>query len=377
MSLRTACRRRAVWFAVAGVLVPVASSLVVAPLQATDPPHWTGGKVTVTCGSSTASGAYGCHDLHNGPGILYNAAGNSNLCQACHNATGDAKDLPVDQNKANLATKTGYHHAWDAAAVNATLETRSPLNAELATRLNGTQVICSTCHNQHASDSTKGGLSRIGAVKETKNPLSTGTVTLAAGLDRFGTFTGAAGFWYVVTIATAGTPTTATFNWSKIGDNGGVVAGASGVTAGTARPLDNGISVAFSDPGTGGFRVGDRYEFSAAWPFLRVPLDSGPNSGAGSVLFCRDCHNAWAQTSADIEAGNGIAMKSHPVGAPLAAAAALDPENYRTVPLDANGTTTTDGNLHNDLRLDAGGFVQCATCHRAHYAPSVSSAQSR
>ena len=64
------------------------------------------------------------------------------------------------------------------------------------------------------------------------------------------------------------------------------------------------------------------------------------------------------------------AMKSHPVGVTLNA----NGRGYdRGVPLDGNGGdqgVSGDSNSTNDLKLDAGGRVQCLTCHGVHGADS-------
>ena len=123
--------------------------------------------------------------------------------------------------------------------------------------------------------------------------------------------------------------------------------------------------------GAGNYVVGERWEFSGSYPFLRAVLDSGDN--ASGTRFCRDCHSAWAQDHTATHTWDGT-MKSHPVGVALNA----NSGGYdRAVPLDANGVPQVgpgDGNPSNDLRLDAGGRVQCLSCHSPHFAPRNSSA---
>lgn len=337
-------------FGAAALLVPGE------PLRAADPPHWLGVATTYDCTNS-------CHQLHTSlGGSLTSQAGNANLCQSCHKSGQSASDLAVnDADRASLAAETGLHHAWNVSKTNAaagadgaisSVAMMQRLNVSAATCPTQDCITCSTCHNQHNSTSASGGFARVGKAKQRTALGSTGTVTTG------GTFTGANGLWYLVE-----SQTNTTFRWSK---DGGVSWFAQGVamTKGTAQALDNGVTVLFSSAGT--FVANERWEFSASWPFLRLPIDSGDNSTGAK--FCRDCHSAWTMDHTGTGTWTGAA-RSHPVGIALNA----NGQSYdRATPLDANGVSqaTGDGNPFNDLKLDATGRVQCWSCHGAHYAPS-------
>lgn len=356
---------RSVSLHAAAALGAVAAALLVLPAQASDPPHWANSSgLAIDCST-------GCHQPHTALGNqLTSLAGNANLCQSCHVGTGSASALPVNtSDKANLTTETGIHHSWDVTPVNSAVGTVSPTdpggttgNQTWANRLSaGTtgNIVCSTCHDQHAANHSGNpadtGLPRISPAKKTTaftSPL------IASG----GAYTGAAGVWYLVEISTGGALGTAKFRYSK--DNG-VTWFVSNLTAAASVALDSGVIVGFP---AGTYVLNERYEFSAAWPFLRKPLDSGDN--ATGQKFCRNCHSGWAMDAATSHTWTGTA-RSHPVGVTVPVNSA-----FRTTFLDGNGALQTvgDGNIGNDLRLDATGRIQCWTCHAAHFAPSNTSA---
>ncbi|WP_262916404.1 cytochrome c3 family protein [Aestuariivivens sediminis] len=92
-----------------------------------------------------------CHITHNSPGMnLTNVAGNDNLCQSCHTSTGAASAKPLtDADNISTYPATGDSHAWNVNAVNPSKETNIPSNSQMALRIISSQIICSTCHNQH------------------------------------------------------------------------------------------------------------------------------------------------------------------------------------------------------------------------------------
>jgi hypothetical protein len=237
---------------------------------------------------------------------------------------------------------------------------QAPLNVPMSLRLPGGNVVCSTCHNQH--DSAPGdpatadlGTPRISSAKKVTSLGSIGTV--ASG----GTFDGSAGIWYLVEVQAG-----STFRWSK--DNG-VSWMAQGVamtrgTPVTLAPNGNGATVLFS--ASGAFIIGERWEFSGSYPFLRATLDRGDN--ATGDQFCRDCHRDWVMDHTGTRTYTGT-YRSHPVGVALNA----NGEAYdRGVPLDGNGAAQggagIDANPSNDLKLDSAGRLQCITCHGVHHA---------
>lgn len=343
--------------------------LVTASVQASDPPHWLGAVESTDCTSN-------CHTLHQAPGgQLTSAASNVNLCQSCHNSNA----LPITNVDRAMPGITGRSHGFDVAAVNATYGTQLPETLAMQQRVMNDNVVCSTCHNQHAAEATNGGTPRIGTAGPAVDLGGAGTV--ASG----GEFSGAAGVWYLIDIAVEGSDTTALFRFSK--DNGvsWIPAGCSAAAQGTCLTadtspvaLDSGVEIAFSGSAADAFLFGERWEFYASYPFLRVALDQGDINSIDK--FCRDCHKDWVMThDGDLIAGGGVEswdgnFKSHPVGVGLSAnGAAYD----RTQPLDGNGlaqasvaSPDVDGNPSNDLKLDASGNVQCLSCHGVHYADS-------
>ncbi len=238
-------------------------------------------------------------------------------------------------------------------------------------RVMGDNVVCSTCHNQHAGASSAGGTPKIGSPAQVIDLAGTGTVASQ------GTFSGALGVWYLLEVDGAGSQADATFRWSK--DNGtSWMAQTVPVGNGTAVALDSGVEVIFTGGDAGSFLVGEQWEFFGTYPFLRVRLDEGDILAVDR--FCRDCHRDWVMThDSDLVSGGGVRnwdgnYKSHPVGIGLNA----NGLGYdRAEPLDGNGTVQAggsspdvDGNPSNDLAFDSSGFVQCLSCHGVHYADS-------
>lgn len=344
------------------ITLTLAATLGVAPLAAlaADPPHWGGVSFSESCDSS-------CHALHTSMGgTLTQSTGNVNLCQSCHNSGGAALDLPLANADAAVPGTGGTSHGFDMPAVNATYGAALPTNSAMALRVMDAKVVCSTCHDQHAATNANGGTPRIG--RAFKRVSTGGAGTVVSG----GSYTGPGSLWYLVEITTTGSQNTTRFRWSNDGGlswMGSNVPGGNGV----AVPLSNGVTVTFTG-GANSFQATERWEFSAAWPFLRAPLDSGDN--ATGTKFCRDCHADWAQDHNDVRNGDG-SWKSHPVGVALSVnAAGYD----RTAPLDANGLAQAgdrDGNPSNDLSLDAGGRVQCLSCHGVHFVDGNSQTSDR
>jgi predicted CXXCH cytochrome family protein len=276
--------------------------------RAQDPPHWFSSSINIDCTSQ-------CHVPHQASGgnLTANAA-NVGLCQSCHGPSGLAQDLQINSADAAVPGVAGVHHGFDVCAQNADAGAQQPTDTEMFLRLMGADgtcpqgyVVCSTCHNQHASDATFGGASRVGSAKQTTDLGSSGTVTSQ------GTFNGAESFWYLIEIDGQGSQNAATFQWSK--DNG-MTWMQTGVGAGNGSPvtLADGVEVVFTGAGGTAFQLGERWEFSGSWPFLRAPLDQ---AGAGSVM-CRDCHTPWDVTCSDVDCTdvttwNGGSVKSHPV----------------------------------------------------------------
>lgn len=318
-------------------------------LLAQDPPHWSSTSLTINCTTQ-------CHTLHQAlGGGLTSSASNVNLCQSCHNPTGDASGLPINNADKAVPDTGGTSHAFDVSTVHPQLDTQDPVESEMLLRVMGGQVVCSTCHNQHKGEQPFGGTSRISPADQVTALGSTGGVTSG------GTFTGAAGVWYLVEITKAGDQSNAEFRYSK--DNG--TSWFAVQPTGGSVSLDSGVTVSFA---VGSYVVGERWELSAGWPFLRVALDTGDND-VGSE-YCRDCHRSWVMDHNDVRAYDG-SYKSHPVGVGLN----VNTRGYdRATPLDGNGADQGggggDANPTNDLTLDGDGNVQCLSCHGVHFADS-------
>lgn len=327
------------------LILVLASLVAAAPAQASDPPHWTGAAVDIDCGNA-------CHTPHQASGGgLTQAAANVTLCQSCHNPSGLAQALSLtDADQAAPGTR-GTSHAFGVAALNPAAGAQAPLNTEMQLRVMGGNVVCSTCHNQHDSTSAFGGTPRISAARKV-------TALASPLISSSGTYIGAQGRWYLIEITTGGAVGTARFRWSIT--NGSTWAGSNILTAATPVALNDGVSVTFP---AGTYVVGERYEFSAAWPFLRA------TQGASGNALCLDCHREWNMNHTAVETYDG-AYKSHPVGVGLNA----NGRGYdRAAPLDGNGDpqggTGDDANTTNDLRLYAS-QVQCLTCHAVHHVDS-------
>lgn len=318
-----------------------------------DPPHWSSASTYEDCDSS-------CHIVHSSLGSsLTQATSNVNSCLACHNPTGQASNFPISLEERANPNFGGRHHSFDVNAVNSNYGADLPQNNQMLTRIMESKVVCSTCHNQHTASSSLGGTARI---SQSRKIAGSGTGTMVTS----GNYTGANGIWYLIEIDTPGSQATATFKWSK--DNG-LSWIQQNVNCGNGNPvnLDNGVKITFSG-GAGAFQLGDRWEFYASYPFLRVKLDSGDNLTGDR--FCRDCHREMVMTHSEVENYNGT-KKSHPIGIVLNA----NGMGYdRPSPLDGNGNPQgglgEDNIKSNNLKLDENGNLQCLTCHNVHYADS-------
>ena len=108
---------------------------------APNPPHDTTAVPAISCNN--------CHVGHGAPGAtLTSTAGNANLCFSCHVSGEQASDFELLSNEQAVKGVSGVHHRWDAA-------TTVPSDPAMANRLEGgTNIMCSTCHDQHSQDDT-------------------------------------------------------------------------------------------------------------------------------------------------------------------------------------------------------------------------------
>ncbi len=342
----------------ATLIVAAACALLAPGARGQGFPHWSSTSLVIDCTSQ-------CHVGHQAEGgTLTPAASNVNLCQSCHNPTGLAGDFSIATADKAIPRVSGTSHAFDVAADNAAAGAQVPLDPEMAPRIVGGNLVCSTCHNQHRSEAAEGGTPLVGnADKVLAAEPTPGTGLLTAA----GTFSGPSGVWYLVEIVVAGNQDAAEFCYSK--DRGiswrptGCDPPASDFTpsqaASGATPvaLDDGFGAELTF-GAGTYELGERWEFSAAYPFLRVAL------GAGGSNLCIECHSAWNIADAGTWTGNAM---SHPVGVPIPAG------DFQSPPLDGNGVTQggpgVDANASNDLLLWSGN-VECLTCHGVHHVDS-------
>ena len=354
-----------------------AALLTFGAAEAQDPPHWEGELTQIDCTSQ-------CHVTHQAAGAgLTQAAGNVNLCQSCHVTGGLAEDLPISNDDKAVRGVSGTSHAFDVPAIqdfdgDAVDDVLRPLDTEMDLRVMGNNVVCSTCHDQHKSVSTRGGTPRVGNAVKVLPAVPAGTGTLVAA----GTYTGPEGVWYLIEIVATGDDSTAEFCYSK--DNGiswrptgcdpptGDFTPSQQARNSPPVALDDGagVELAFTGAAADAFKQGERWELSAAWPFLRADLDDG-GTGVGSVM-CRDCHRPWVMTAVDT--WNNGSVKSHPTGIAMPTS---DPD-FNWPPLDGNGLaqnappglTDVDGIPSNDLGFDGNVNVQCLTCHGVHFVDS-------
>ncbi len=343
--------------------------LAAAPLvaAAVDAPHEDG----IFCSK--------CHVGHNAPGAsLTKEEGNANLCNSCHQGYAGSFGFPWALQFQAVPGVSGSSHRWDADAANLgatppSASSSDPDEQEMARRIDGGKLMCSTCHDQHAADTppvsgrgrqTISTVTRLDASNPGTGMLSVGTVA-----------SGATAKSYYVDIVAEGSETDAKFRVSN--DNGTSWFGCKGSSwdtyadpvttgcqAGPTVALDDGtnVYVAF---GAGTYAVGDGFTFYVSYPYLRADITISK--------MCVVCHKDRHMTTANVEgtgthAGTGAAIIPgttvfhHPVGATVTVA---------TAPLDANGGAS-DGDPSNDLTVGAGGEVSCLTCHRVHNADSNS-----
>ena len=129
------------------------------------------GNITVTtgnaCGTSAASvkavttqaitahsNCDQCHTDFAHNFTIAPAAGNANLCINCHNPAGAALNKPLTDAMKAFPGVSGNSHQWDIESVNPTLEVNSPSTSDLISKMDGTKIICSTCHNPHNQTSS-------------------------------------------------------------------------------------------------------------------------------------------------------------------------------------------------------------------------------
>jgi predicted CXXCH cytochrome family protein len=92
-----------------------------------------------------------CHVVHGAPGgALTKTAGNANLCFSCHVSGEQAAAYELLSTEQAVQGVSGVHHRWDA-----TVPSPELIDTAMKNRLDGdTDLMCSTCHDQHSQSKT-------------------------------------------------------------------------------------------------------------------------------------------------------------------------------------------------------------------------------
>jgi predicted CXXCH cytochrome family protein len=303
------------------------------PVLAIDPPHLSDGPT----GSSDCSL---CHTTHDSPGgALTNADGNANLCQSCHVVGGTAELYALTESDQALPGP-------------------------------GLPAGISPSGTSHRWDSSPGGHVALDA-----GNISTGTIQSG------GVFTGRFAKTYTITITTAGNSDTAVFSW--IDTKGG---SGSAVPAGADVPLDEGVSVTFTDgAGSPSFELGDQW-YVHVLTDLNAPTDPDMQARLeDGHIMCSTCHDQHSQELTPFDpdapayagAGTGEGRRFQRISNETAQMC-LDCHSTRDVGSlasqgEANlshpvGVTIPGGDYQTPLNLplDASNNVACLSCHEMH-----------
>jgi predicted CXXCH cytochrome family protein len=310
------------------VVIPAAA---VGLAYALDPPHdWTN---TINCSN--------CHTPHKAPGgTITKVAGNPNLCQSCHVAGGLATNKALAETDQAFPptglpagmTASGNSHRWDSGA--------------------------------------------SGHVKA--DPANTSTGKVQSG----GAFTGRYPKTYTIMISGAGEAGIATFSWTDtLGD------GASGLVTGTDVPLNEGITVTFSN-GTASpsFRLNDRWRVHVRTDINQpTTLELAARIADGKIV-CSTCHNQHSQAAEPFDpaapayGGSGTGYGRHYQRvANDANQMCKDCHSARDVSHSSQGSHPIGIPLPGTgffkspvtLPLDDASRVQCLTCHKPHFGPAT------
>ena len=357
-----------------GILAVSCTLVSAAAVFAVDAPH---------DGSFTNGSCQACHKIHNATGgTLINQADNNTACTVCHNTLGTTINqarlgLPWLTDDQAVPGKGGAQHRWDALAENAAFGAARPTDTEMLKRIRDGRIQCAACHDPHADVKARDpNLPHTSMDTGVATAVTGGNTTMTMTLTAPTAFANTLGYRLEVAFVSAGQFELA-ISHNAVTTEGPAVwvvhtgAWAQGVTkesgttlrtAGTPFTLDDpSVTVNF----TGTPAVGQFWDFYISYAHLRA-------SNVADAM-CLQCHGSRNQTHAVVGGtGNGTFIFSHPVGQALNANGGGYDRAAGSV-LDANGATQTvgDGNLTNNLKLDAG-VVRCTTCHNVHNADSNS-----
>jgi predicted CXXCH cytochrome family protein len=371
------------------ILLATAALLLAVPAWGLDAPHDASSSPATTCTL--------CHVSHTSVGgTLTSVYGNSNLCFSCHNQPNVGTRLGFPWTAADQAVPGagGRSHRWDADVTSAAHGARTPLNAEMAKRIDAGHLTCSVCHDEHGKAQqfgrgaaqhvfTADGKLALGSALSRTEGTGTGTLTLTSVAGPTATRSGARPRAYRVRIASGGAAGSATFVVSY--DNGRSWSSPASTASPAVLDTDEGgaaVTVTFAGSFNAGAAADQWKQFTVAYPFLRVSnLDSA---------MCEDCHRDRVQSAACVEGSptatngagescgtsSGIAY-SHPSGASVVLQRSYDRASGGVPqPLDVNGVTQGqaggDPLATNKLTFDASNQVRCLTCHAPHNADSNS-----
>ncbi|HEY5762712.1 MAG TPA: cytochrome c3 family protein [Rhodocyclaceae bacterium] len=303
-----------------------------------------------------------CHMLHGSPGgTLNRVAGNANVCLSCHVPTGQAaarpfaaagQALPPEPRPTGWTAGSGISHRWDSGP--------------------------------------------SGHVKPVSGNTSTGHIA------SLGSFTGRIEETYTITIATAGTVGTATFDWSSLRDGSGSAV----VTAPSVGIGSKGLSLAFANgSGTPSFRSGDQWLLRARtdlrlpdqfdvferqlWQrVMREELPDRTTLGDPKVV-CSTCHDQHSQkhqpfdAAAPIFLGAGTGWISTGIGRHLQRQPNENNQMCKVCHSARNVASAAAGSHPVGVAIPGGDFqspagvplsaelrVECMSCHAPHYTDS-------
>ncbi len=109
-------------------------------VDATDYPH--NPEKLIQCAS--------CHRLHGAGGTRLTLVGGIvNLCQLCHNASGQAHQFTLDYGDQAVPGSSGSSHGFEKPASHPGYDASPPLDSNMNRNQENGNIVCTTCHNVH------------------------------------------------------------------------------------------------------------------------------------------------------------------------------------------------------------------------------------